>query len=358
MSTSVNQVSITESNNIVSITEAPYKISVTQNNPSVVISTPFIREVSVTPVQSDWSESDNSETSFIKNKPTIPSGNQVIDWTSDQGSTNIHAGNYTNTTYSVQDGELSQNNFTDADHTKLNGIADNANNYTLPDATASVKGGVIVNTSSGLNISNGTISLGGHMHSNANFANSGFMSSSHYNKLEAIASGAEVNVQADWNQSTSSHDAFIQNKPTIPSGNQILDWTTDQGSSNIHVNNLPAIALSNVQEASSESAQLALTTQEGDVVVRTDENKSYVRNSGTAGNMNDFTLLRTPTDAVLSVNGSTGAVTLNHDTLPGFVANEHIDWTTDQGSTNIHAGNIPTTGVTEDDIIALSLALG
>jgi hypothetical protein len=28
----------------------------------------------------------------------------------------------TNTTYSVQDGELSQNNFTDADHTKLNGI--------------------------------------------------------------------------------------------------------------------------------------------------------------------------------------------------------------------------------------------
>lgn len=32
----------------------------------------------------------------------------------------------TNTTYSVQDGELSQNNFTDADHTKLNGIEANA----------------------------------------------------------------------------------------------------------------------------------------------------------------------------------------------------------------------------------------
>jgi len=38
----------------------------------------------------------------------------------------------TNTTYSVQDGELSQNNFTDADHTKLNGIASGANNYVLP----------------------------------------------------------------------------------------------------------------------------------------------------------------------------------------------------------------------------------
>ena len=38
----------------------------------------------------------------------------------------------TNTTYSIQDGELSQNNFTNADHTKLNGIAANANNYVLP----------------------------------------------------------------------------------------------------------------------------------------------------------------------------------------------------------------------------------
>jgi hypothetical protein len=32
----------------------------------------------------------------------------------------------TNTTYSIQDGELSQNNFTDADHTKLNGIETSA----------------------------------------------------------------------------------------------------------------------------------------------------------------------------------------------------------------------------------------
>ena len=40
----------------------------------------------------------------------------------------------TNTTYSIQDGELSQNNFTNADHTKLNGIAASANNYTHPSA--------------------------------------------------------------------------------------------------------------------------------------------------------------------------------------------------------------------------------
>lgn len=37
------------------------------------------------------------------------------------------------------------------------------------------------------------------------------------NKLDGIASGAEVNVQADWNESDSTSDAFILNKPTIPS---------------------------------------------------------------------------------------------------------------------------------------------
>jgi hypothetical protein len=44
-------------------------------------------------------------------------------------------------------------------------------------------------------------------------------------KLAGIASGAEVNVQADWN--ASSGDAYIQNKPTIPTTlSQLSDDTT------------------------------------------------------------------------------------------------------------------------------------
>jgi hypothetical protein len=38
------------------------------------------------------------------------------------------------------------------------------------------------------------------------------------NKLAGIASGAEVNVQSDWNVTDSSSDAFIKNKPTIGNG--------------------------------------------------------------------------------------------------------------------------------------------
>jgi hypothetical protein len=69
------------------------------------------------------------------------------------------------------------------------------------------------------------------------------------------------------------------------------------------------IALTTVQVAANQTAQLALTAQEGDVAVRSDEKKSYMHNGGSAGTMADWTELQTPTDSVLSVNGNTGAIT-------------------------------------------------
>jgi len=95
--------------------------------------------------------------------------------------------------------------------------------------------------------------------------------------------------------------------------NEHIDWTANQSSS-IHFGNLPALALTTVQTATDQAAHLALTTQEGDVVVRSDENKSYIHNAGSTGTMNDFTLLATPTDAVLSVNGQTGIVSIPNAT--------------------------------------------
>lgn len=47
------------------------------------------------------------------------------------------------------------------------------------------------------------------------------------NKLTGIAAGAEVNVQSDWNQTNSSADDFIKNKPTIPT--KTSDLTNDSG---------------------------------------------------------------------------------------------------------------------------------
>ena len=43
----------------------------------------------------------------------------------------------------------------------------------------------------------------------------GLMSSTDKTKLDGIAAGAEVNVQADWNQTTNTEDDYIKNKPTL-----------------------------------------------------------------------------------------------------------------------------------------------
>ena len=47
---------------------------------------------------------------------------------------------------------------------------------------------------------------------------------------------------------------------------------------------------------------------------------------------------------------------LDHDTLSGFVANEHIDWTADQGATNIHSGNISSATDLAEGIVELAIA--
>ena len=44
----------------------------------------------------------------------------------------------------------------------------------------------------------------------------GLMSAADKTKLNGIATGAEVNVQSDWNQTTTTADDYIKNKPTIP----------------------------------------------------------------------------------------------------------------------------------------------
>lgn len=56
----------------------------------------------------------------------------------------------TNTTYSVGDGGLTQNNFTNTLKSKLDGIAASANNYSLPTASSSTLGGIKIG--SGLSI--------------------------------------------------------------------------------------------------------------------------------------------------------------------------------------------------------------
>lgn len=82
---------------------------------------------------------------------------------------------------------------------------------------------------------------------------------------------------------------------------------------------IPLIALAQPFVVNSEAAQLALTAEEGDIVVRTDQTKTYIHNSGIAGTMADYTELLFPSGgSVISVNAKTGIVVLTAADISGI----------------------------------------
>lgn len=72
---------------------------------------------------------------------------------------------------------------------------------------------------------------------------------------------------------------------------------------------IPAVAITDTFIANSQAAMLALDAQVGDVCVRSDLNKSFILQVAGASTLSHWVELLTPTDAVTSVNGRTGAVT-------------------------------------------------
>lgn len=116
-------------------------------------------------VQADWNEDDTTDPAYIKNKPTIP-----------EVPTNVSS--FTNDA-----GYLTQHQDISGKVDKETGKGLSTNDYTTAEK----------------------------------------------NKLAGIAAGAEVNVQSDWNQSNSSADDYIKNKPTIPAAQVNADWNAASG---------------------------------------------------------------------------------------------------------------------------------
>ena len=194
------------------------------------------------------SQTDNNFTTTLKNKLDAIEASATADQTAAEIRTLVESATDSNV-------------FTDADHTKLNGIEANA---TADQSNAEIRAAVEAASDSNV-----------------------FTDADH-TKLNGIEASADVTDTANVVAALSAGTGVA-----ISGAGEIT---------------VTAVALTTVQTASSQSAHLALTAQEGDVVVRSDENKSYMHNGGTAGTMSDYTLLATPTDAVLSVNGNTGAI--------------------------------------------------
>lgn len=139
-------------------------------------------------------------------------------------------------------------------------------------------------------------------------------------------SGAYADLTGKPTLSTvASTGAFIDlvSKPTTLAGFGITDGvntnqlgaasgvaTLDSGGK-ITAGQLPSITISDTFVVASQAAMLALTADVGDVAVRTDVSKSFILKTAGAGTLVNWQELLSPTDAVQSVNGQTGVVTLD-----------------------------------------------
>lgn len=134
---------------------------------------------------------------------------------------------------------------------------------------------------------------------------------------------AQGRLTAAANTTVTPAFSSITSTPTTLSGYGITDAinvsqkaaangvATLDANSKIPNNQLPALAITDTFVVASQAAMLALSTAEkGDVAVRTDLNKSFILTADPYSTLGNWQELLTPTDAVLSVNGLTGAVTL------------------------------------------------
>ena len=170
-------------------------------------------------VQSNWNTTASGSDSYIQNKPSVPSSLSELSGTLDD----IANG----TTY-----VKSHNDFTDSEQSKLSGIASgaevnvNANwNATSGDAEILNKPSFATVATSGSyddlsnkpSIPSALNELSGDSDDISEGTANLFMTTGERSKLSGIASGAEVNVQSDWNVTASGNDAYIKNKPTLSS---------------------------------------------------------------------------------------------------------------------------------------------
>ena len=310
------------------------------NSPSITLpDTNTHRAISSTPVNGATTTSISSDWAFDNVKTAVPSGAVFTDNNDNTQLTQAQVGTYatsegfiktytdTNTQRGIHDTpvngataiSISSNwafdnvktavpsgaLFTDNnDNTQLTSAqitamgystTDNDTTYTSGDFTHNSLSGVSANEHLDWTTDRGATNI----HAN-NYAND----NTHLTSAQITAMGFSTTD----NDTTYSSSDFTHNSLSGVSANEHLDWTTDRGATNIHANNY---ANDNTQLNSAQITAMGFST--------TDNDTTYTSS--------DFT----------------------HDSLSGVTANEHIDWTADQGATNIHSGNYTNTNTQLSD---------
>lgn len=167
-------------NNVIStektVVAAGQNVSVTSSLDSLTRTVTYTVNASgaAAQIQSDWTQSDSSSVDYIKHKPTektLVAGSNIT--ITESGS---------NVTISSTSAPQVQSDWSQSNSSAVDFIKNKPQNL-VQDAS--------------------------YVHTDNNFTNAD------KSKLDGIESGAEANVQANWNETNSSSDAYIQNKPDL-----------------------------------------------------------------------------------------------------------------------------------------------
>ena len=302
-------------------------------------------------VQADWNVNDESSDAFIRNRPNlavfvthdelgarldtkqdvltagrnITIENNVIsataepqqnaDWNATSGVTEI----LNKPENLVQDANYvhTDNNFTDADKTKLAGIEAGAEVNVKPDWDAAAG-----SDSEILNKPQNLVQDADYHHTDNNFT------TAEKNKLAGIEAGAEVNVQSDWDQNDSSQDDYIKHRPDLSVYATKSEVATD---------------LAGKQDTLTAGSNITITNNVISATAEPQQNADWNATSGVTEILNKPQNLVQDANYVHTDNNFTNAdKTKLAGVEAGAEANVQSDWTENDSSKDSYIKNRPT----------------
>ena len=150
-----------------------------------------------------------------------------------------------------------------------------------------------------------------------------FTTAADISKLAGIEAGAEVNVQSNWNEANSSSDAYIQNKPSIPTKtSDLTNDGADNTSTYVEADELATVATSGsyndlLNKPTIPAAQVNSDWNASSGVAQI-LNKPTLATVATSGSYND--LSNKPT--IPTVNNATLTIQKNGADVQTFTANQ------------------------------------